>query len=34
VTNRLTNVLLGVIKVLHEEGATIYTDEEGNEVEL
>jgi hypothetical protein len=33
-TNRLTNVLLGVIKVLHEEGATIYTDEEGNEVEL
>ena len=33
-TNRLTNVLLGVIKVLHAEGATIYTDEEGNEVEL
>jgi hypothetical protein len=33
-TNRLTNVLLGVVKVLHEEGATIYTDEEGNEVEL
>ena len=33
-TNRLTNVLLGVIKVLHSEGATIFTDEEGNEVEL